>query len=334
MISLVVPVFNVESYLSRSINSFLGQTFKDIEIILVDDGSTDNSGKICDEYALQDNRIRVFHTNNNGVALARNVGLRAALGNYIIFPDGDDVLHPKMIEILFKMINSGDYDFSMCYGERIYAIDEINNRCVKDFDTCSSKELSRDSCMKDLYLGSKLDEIQFKVVWNKLYKKELLENLYFINTASQDTEFNNRVYQRVRKAILLQDYMYYWIQRSNSITHSGYNLRYVNVIYSFLDCLNGIPKEETLYRSYCLRRMYRIMASHRYMSKGYKSHDVAVQHCKNLLKQTFNEFIKNLFIPLSERVFLSLFNYCPFSYSIFVQFSEYKSKLNKRLGVH
>ena len=327
MISVIVTVHNVEDYLERCLKSIIGQTYSDLEIILVDDGSTDNSGSICDKYEKRDDRIRVIHTANNGAAMARNVGLKAASGDYIIMPDGDDVLHPRMIEILHRMIIGGDYDFSMCYGKRVFEVDEVEGRCARELDHISTTELSRDSCMKNLYLGSKVSEIQFKVLWNKLFKRDLLEGLLLKNTASHDTEYNNRAYQRISKALLLPDYLYYWIQHPNSITHLGYNLRYVNVIHSFLVCLDGIPEENTIFRSYCLRRMYRIMASHRYLSKGFASHEVAVRHCRTLLKQTIGEFLHNSYIPLSERFFLTLFNFCPFFYVIFVHFSEFKSKI-------
>ena len=128
MVSVIVPIFNVEGYLSRCLESIVSQTYSDLEIILVDDGSTDNSGSICDEYAGKDIRIKVIHQENSGLPEARNSGLRVAKGDYIIMPDGDDVLHPQMIENLYNLIISGDYDFSMCYGEMIRNVDVIKER--------------------------------------------------------------------------------------------------------------------------------------------------------------------------------------------------------------
>ena len=327
MISVLVPVFNVKDYICRSLDSIINQSFKDIEIILVDDGSTDGSGKICDDYNEKDNRIRVFHTENRGVSNARNVCLQNAKGDYILFADADDVLHPFMIDTLWKLINSGDYDFSMCYGKRIFSDEELKAELQKSHSSHECVELTRDSCMKNHYLGGNNVEIQFHVLWNKLYKRELLDNLFYSGTASNDTEYNSRVYQRVDKAILTKDVFYYWIQRPNSITHKGYNIRYANVIHSYLVCLNGIPQDNELYRSYCLRLMYRMMALVRYRTKGNECHEVAVGHCKTLLKETSKEFIHNTYIPMFEKYRLLLFNYCPFSYNLYRKVLEIRNAI-------
>ena len=104
IISVIVPVYNVEQYLPHCIDSILTQTFTDFEVLLIDDGSTDNSGRICDEYAKKDNRIRVFHKENGGVSSARNVGLDNAEGEFLGFVDGDDILSPVYLMILLKAL--------------------------------------------------------------------------------------------------------------------------------------------------------------------------------------------------------------------------------------
>lgn len=329
MISIAVPIYNVENHLPRCIDSILIQTYKDLEIILVDDGSTDSSGKICEDYAKRDDRIRVIHIDNTGLPNARNIGLNNSKGEYILMVDGDDVLHPQMVETLYGLINSGDYDFSMCYGVRIFDIEKIKERVSVPLKDFSSIQLTRDSCMRDLYLGGNNVEIQFHVVWNKLYKRELLENLYFVDTASQDTEYNSRVYQRIDKAVLTKEILYYWIQRSDSITHLGINENYANVIYSYLVCLNEIPVDNILYRSFCLRHMYRVMALHRYRTKGYPCHKVAVKHCNTLLKTTTREFLNHPLIPSFEKYRLFLFNYCPAFYNLFMKLLEIQTSISK-----
>ena len=113
MISIIVTVYNIEQHLPICIESIFNQTYKDLEIILVDDGSTDNSGKLCDKYTKEDTRCIVIHQSNKGVSEARNTGLNHATGEYISFIDGDDYLHPQMFEILYEALQKGDYDFSM-----------------------------------------------------------------------------------------------------------------------------------------------------------------------------------------------------------------------------
>jgi len=134
LISVIIPVFNVDRYLNECLNSVLVQTFNNIEIILVDDGSTDKTGEICDEFAKKDDRIRVLHKENTGVASSRNFGVDLATGDYILFVDGDDVADKQMIEVLFDNLIKFDADISICglqyfdkkMPESVYKKQEIN----------------------------------------------------------------------------------------------------------------------------------------------------------------------------------------------------------------
>ena len=114
LISIIIPVYNVEQYLSRCIDSVINQTYKNLEIILIDDGSTDDSGEICDEYALKDNRIKVMHKQNGGVSSARNEGLDISKGNYIGFIDSDDFIEKDMYEFLYDLLTKNNCDISCC----------------------------------------------------------------------------------------------------------------------------------------------------------------------------------------------------------------------------
>ena len=120
LISVIVPIYNVEKYINRCIDSIIEQTYTNLEIILVDDGSTDNSGSICDEYAKKDNRIKVIHKENGGVSSARNVGLDTAIGQYITFVDSDDYIEKKYCEILLKTLKKQKADCVACGYNRIY----------------------------------------------------------------------------------------------------------------------------------------------------------------------------------------------------------------------
>ena len=114
MISVIVPVYKVEPYLRQCVDSILGQTYRDIEVLLIDDGSPDRCGEICEEYAGKDARVRVFHTENNGLSSARNLGLREAKGEYIGFVDSDDWIDPDMYEILLRRIEESGTNVSVC----------------------------------------------------------------------------------------------------------------------------------------------------------------------------------------------------------------------------
>lgn len=120
-ISIIVPIYNVEKYLSKCVDSILNQSFKDFELILVNDGSTDESGKICDAYSLKDKRIKVIHQSNKGVGSACNVGINCAIGEYIAFIDPDDYIHENMYEILYKASIKDEADIVIC---NFYLVDE------------------------------------------------------------------------------------------------------------------------------------------------------------------------------------------------------------------
>ena len=332
MVSVLVAVYNVEDYLPRCLDSVLNQTYHDLEIILVDDGSTDSSRSICEEYADRDDRIKVIHQVNEGLSSARNSGLRAATGDYILMIDGDDALHPQMIEILYNLIMSGDYDFSMCYGERIYDVSEIEVKSMSRVDVISPLELTADSCLRNMY-GRSSSRIQYWVTWNKLFKKEILHNCYFkklpAKDTAQDQEYNIRIYLKMRKGVYISDYLYYWTLRRMSLSNQGISIRYVSEILTLLVCLKDIPFMYKEYRALLLRHLYRRLLYKRYWTRNTNLYSLAKENGKKVKQQTSSEFWKNPYTPVSEKLVLSLFYYCPSLYGLFVKMMELISKLKK-----
>ena len=334
MVSVLVAVYNVEDYLPRCLDSVLSQTYLDLEIILVDDGSTDSSGSICEEYAERDERVKVIHQANEGLSSARNAGLRAASGDYILMIDGDDALHPQMIEILYKLITSGDYDFSMCYGERIYDVSEIDGKSKTKVYTVSPLELTTESCFWNMYEGDSSLRIQYYVTWNKLFKKEILHNFYFkklpAKDTAQDQEYNIRIYLKMKKGVYISDYLYYWILRNMSLSNQGISIRYVSEPLTLLVCLNDIPPMYKEYRAFLLRHLYKTLLSRRFWARNTTFYTLAKDNGKKVKQQTFSEFWKNSYIPVSEKLVLSLFYYCPFLYGLFLKMMEIMSRLKNK----
>ena len=162
MISIIVPVYNVDKYIERCIQSIINQTYKNLEIILIDDGSTDKSGAICDKYSKIDNRINVIHKKNGGLSEARNVGLDIARGDYIGFVDSDDYIHPQMYELLYKNLIGTSADISIIKHirkEEELGLGDINSKKVYSNLEAIENILKKDS---GIFIAS----------CNKLYKKE------------------------------------------------------------------------------------------------------------------------------------------------------------------
>ena len=170
-ISIIVPFYNVEKYAPKCIESIINQTYTNLEIILVDDGSPDTCGKICDDYALKDGRIKVIHKKNAGLSDARNVGIKEATGKYIGFVDGDDYIEKDMYKYLYNLIKENNADISICGVEEVYEDGSIQDEKAKE----SIEILSKEDAIKELLLDKKVRSH----AWDKLYKRELFENIEY-----------------------------------------------------------------------------------------------------------------------------------------------------------
>lgn len=215
-ISVIVPVYNVEKFIRRCLDSIINQTLKDLEIILVDDGSTDNSGVICDEYAKLDNRITVIHKENGGLSSARNIGLDFAKGDWIAFVDSDDYIDYKMYEVLYKNAEKNNCDISVCYFEY------INQKGISLYN--ANKKLGingiydENEFLSFLYKNSETNLICV-CVWNKLYKKEIFRELRFKEIIHEDEEILNRIYLNKHFIYVTELPLYKYVQNSNSIVN-------------------------------------------------------------------------------------------------------------------
>lgn len=207
-ISIIVPVYKVEQYIHKCIDSILKQTFKEFELILVDDGSPDSCGEICDRYAIQDSRIKVIHKENGGLSSARNAGLDIAQGDYIGFVDSDDWIEMDMYELLYRMCVEQGCDIAICSSEIHY-----NDKTV----ISSSHPFvihDRNSAMKTMLEGNLYDE----VVWTKLFKRQLLEGIQFpVGISYEDTAFTYKVIHKCEKVCFIGEPKYHYIKRDNSM---------------------------------------------------------------------------------------------------------------------
>lgn len=207
LISIIVPVYNVELYLKKCIETIINQTYKNLEIILVDDGSTDNSGKICDEYALKDNRIKILHIENGGPAVARNAGLDIATGEYIGFIDSDDYIELDMYETLYNAMIKTNAGLVICNWYKGY---EDNWR--KNIVYPKKEILTPNEAFEVFYNNM--------YVWNKLYRKDVVKNLRFVETYAQDVLYTFTTLRRIDKVVFLNEYKCYYRNNPTSRQHS------------------------------------------------------------------------------------------------------------------
>lgn len=215
LLSIIVPVYKVENYLPRCVDSILAQTVRDFELILVDDGSPDRCGAICDEYALQDSRIRVIHKKNGGLSSARNAGLDIARGQWLGFVDSDDRIVPDCYEKLLacaegqkvKLVCAGRWDVSERTGETTPGL------CPEKEESVSGMELAR-----RIFTWDHLDS----AAWDKLYRAELFDGIrYPLGKVSEDVPVTYRLALKAGEAALCPERVYCYYHRQGSITNSS-----------------------------------------------------------------------------------------------------------------
>lgn len=219
-VSIIVPVYNVEKYLRECIESILAQTYKTYELILVDDGSPDLCPIICDEYARIDKRIKVIHKENGGISSARNLGLKEANGDYILFVDSDDYIEKNMLFNLVNIASATNADIVQCNyirTKRGYKFENIDNSRYK-----YSMEDNTDAIKSLITWEGKTDSI----VWNKLYKRSVIGNVLFdeMLCMNEDTMFNLIVYQVAKVIVILNAVSYAYVINENSIITKGLTL--------------------------------------------------------------------------------------------------------------
>jgi len=320
MISVIVPIYKVENYLAACVDSILNSTYKDLEVILVDDGSPDGCPAICDSYAAKDSRVQVIHQPNQGVSAARNAGLKVAKGEYIAFADGDDVIHPRMLEVLLKAINRGDYDFSMVYGVMVQD-KGVGYNYVDDAAPVSLSSftiITRDEYIQRL-ADMTLDAYQFHVIWNKLYKRDFVVGQQFKKVPFEDVEWLNRVNLKLTKGVLVEAEMYYYIQRGESTMHATNILTMkMNRIKTYYICLKETTAEETD----CRPTMFKALYSAIFEARRYARGTALAQQVESQVSQIYQETKHELMhcgLRSARKLILLSFYHIPILYDLFAR---------------
>lgn len=303
-VSIIVPVYNVEKYLEKCLTSLVNQTLKDIEIIVVNDGSTDNSQDIIDGFVKKYNNVFAYKKQNSGMSDSRNFGINKARGEYIGFVDSDDFIDYTMYEKMYNKIKSKNYD--MVVSDYFVVNDDI----TKKQDSNVKSDLNSKKEIKKIF------NIIYPVIWNKLYKREIFDSITFKSGVwFEDVEFIYRLLPMLNKIGTIKEPFYYYIKRKGSIT-SKIN----NRIYDYIDNFNGLVeyyKKNNLYSKYhkeleysYVRYIYATFIK-RCLTFDYndylKSLDTAIKN----VKENFPNYRKNKYFYQSTKgIYLVLFNRC------------------------
>lgn len=308
LISIIVPVYNIENHLPRCLDALSAQTYKNVEIILVDDASTDNSGIICDDFAAQDTRTRVIHHEKNmGLWAARNTGQDASHGAYFWFPDGDDYFHRDILKLLYEVINVSEngekYQIALTYGRKTVDLYQDTESAI----SLSTTEYSQKELISSLLTSETSNGIYrgFPHVWNKLYRKELIDSIRANSyPRSQDLDYNLRVFFRVNKAIVIENALYFWVQRPGSLMRSPEARQlYPQCRTSILfNNLMDIPDENSSYRYLLLKKLYNAMILWKGIAMQTEQQKAVFKQCDEYERTTRKQYYRCNQIPIYERI--------------------------------
>ncbi len=307
LVSVIVPVYNIEDYLPRCLACIEMQTYRNLEIILVDDGSTDDSGRICDEYAAKDSRARVIHhPENRGLWAARNTGQDAATGDYLWLPDGDDYFHKDIIRVMYEAINQ------MPDSGKKYDVAFVHYKNTSRFDEDVTAEIQPAFVEKTLeevleVFVRPTDCFTGRNIWNKLYRKELVNDIRTGNYKySQDCDFCLKSYLKSPRIILVNQPMYYWVDR-NSSARCSQNYSFKSkwyVIMILADNYRSMRSAATCCRRYILEFLYILLAMSLDFVQNTDSLPIVRQKSKEIVKFTWKSYLECKSIDsLKKRIF-------------------------------
>lgn len=231
LISVIVAAYKIEQYLGTCIESIQKQTYSNLEIIIVNDGSPDHCHEIAASYAEKDKRIIVLDKENGGLSDARNAGLDIAKGEYIVIVDGDDSISPEMIQVMYDKLSEQQADLCIC---NIQVVDEaykpIEQMAISQI---KNEVLSQDEMYEKIV---KSPNWFYVVAWNKLYKREIFEKVHYkIGKIHEDELAIHHIVGCCDKIVTIENRLYNYVQRDNSITHNGYKVQQLDIVEAFAD---------------------------------------------------------------------------------------------------
>ena len=299
-VSIIVPVYNSEAYLRACLESIEAQSFRDFEVLLVDDGSSDSSGRICDEWGLRDSRFKVIHTANNGVSAARNRGLDSASGDFVYFVDSDDSLVPETLKRLVLAMDGGKYDIAASAYTYIGSGGEREKKLSPEshFSVYGGEEAIR------LMLNGG-DTIWF-TCWNKLINRRLVETLRFKPIAQEDFLFCTELYLNTSEIIFVNESLYRYYDRPGSLSKDVSIIGLHKTVPVLWELYQSVPESRHSLRTLILIKLYRRILSTSYIVKesGITPAELRSHRslCASIVKESRKAFMSDASIPLKEKL--------------------------------
>lgn len=226
LVTVIVPVYNVEKYIEKCLSSICGQTYHNLEIIVINDGSEDGSGDICEKYTKQDSRIKVIHQKNQGISVARNVGLERCKGRWITFVDSDDYIEAYMIEELLQLVSLNKSDIGICNWKEVYENDAPNMQ-PEEKETALISTMTEVEGIKKMLYQDNAD----CCVWGKLFKAELFQEIRFpVGMLYEDFAVMYQVFGKAKTVTFTEAKGYCYLQRQDSIIRMNYKHKKMDLI--------------------------------------------------------------------------------------------------------
>lgn len=327
LISVIVPVYNVEKFLKKCLDSLLTQTYRNLEIILIEDGSPDNSAAICDAYAEKDFRIKVIHQENKGLCGARNSGMRAATGEYIGFIDSDDWLAPDMYEYLMNKLKGYEADIVSCRYYRVVPGKNTTARCDGE-DVC----LNKDEAIRELINRFVLRS----TYWNKLFRREMFEGFEFPEGRTFEGTFTmHKVMENAEKIVMLGDPKYYYYDNETSIVNTKNIRNGMNYVVAYMTRYNYLVEKYPDLQKKMMKDAVSAIMGLRYICKNITEEEIeANKEDLQMVQQFIDENREYIFAEISksktdQKVLLQIRKLTPKGFKKAHRIAGYHGRLSK-----
>lgn len=311
-ISVVVPIYNVEKYLDKCVESIVGQTYRNLEIILVDDGSTDCSGIMCDTWAEKDNRICVIHKENGGLSDARNKGIDIATGKWIGFVDSDDYIDATMFEKLYYACVDNNCHISSCGFKRVFD----KGRFGDEWTTKEDMLLNRDEMMEYLYLAA----VGWGA-WNKLYDITLFDDIRYPYGKTREDEFTTyKIFCKTEKLYYIHECLYFYYQRENSITGIAFSIKNLDSLEALEQAMQYHEENDNEnYYQRALQEYIRLVCEFAVKNNCQSTEKNKINQ---ILREDAKRILKNNKVSFMAKIKLLTVAYCTEGYKLVVSVSR------------